>query len=147
MSSGSVLIPLIVGLLAAAAGAAAAAITLRRLDAARGERRDADALADIDELTRRLAEQLDAKAAQLDELIREADNRLARLQQAVGSPPPRAPHRPVYTPPAREPDAAPTDPITARIYELADRGCTPVEIAQNLGQHVGNVELILALRR
>lgn len=43
----------------------------------------------------------------------------------------------------REKDA---DPLTASVYELADRGLQSVAIAQNLDEHVGKVELILALR-
>ena len=39
-----------------------------------------------------------------------------------------------------------TDPLTEEIYELADAGRTPVEIAQHLAEQVGKVELILALR-
>jgi len=38
------------------------------------------------------------------------------------------------------------DPLTASVYELADRGLQSVAIAQNLDEHVGKVELILALR-
>ena len=38
------------------------------------------------------------------------------------------------------------DPITREVYELADAGHAPVEIARKLGQHTGKVELILALR-
>jgi hypothetical protein len=39
-----------------------------------------------------------------------------------------------------------TDPLTRQIYELADEGQTPVEIARRLDEQVGKVELILALR-
>jgi hypothetical protein len=38
------------------------------------------------------------------------------------------------------------DPLTRQIYELADGGSTPVEIARKLDEQVGKVELILALR-
>ena len=38
------------------------------------------------------------------------------------------------------------DPLAEQIYELADAGRTPVEIAQDLDEQVGKVELILALR-
>jgi len=38
------------------------------------------------------------------------------------------------------------DPLSASVYELADRGRTPVQIAQYLDEQVGKVELILALR-
>ena len=39
-----------------------------------------------------------------------------------------------------------TDSLTSGIYELADRGLSPIAIAQDLDEHVGKVELILALR-
>lgn len=38
------------------------------------------------------------------------------------------------------------DPLTSEIYRLADQGLSHVEVARKLNQHVGKVELILALR-
>lgn len=38
------------------------------------------------------------------------------------------------------------DPLTGEVYRLADQGMPSVEIARRLNQHVGKVELILALR-
>ena len=43
--------------------------------------------------------------------------------------------------------AEPADPLTRQIYEMADKGATPVQIAKELDEQVGKVELILALRR
>lgn len=43
-------------------------------------------------------------------------------------------------------DPAGPDPLTGEIYRLADQGMPHVEIARRLNQHVGKVELILALR-
>ena len=48
------------------------------------------------------------------------------------------------TPTNEEEDA--DDPLKRRIYELDDTGHTSVEIATELGEHVGKIELILALR-
>jgi hypothetical protein len=39
-----------------------------------------------------------------------------------------------------------TDPLNRRIYEMADQGLPPVEIARSLNQQTGKVELVLALR-
>jgi hypothetical protein len=39
------------------------------------------------------------------------------------------------------------DPVTAEIYRLNDQGLSPMDIARKLGQHLGKVELILALRQ
>ena len=41
----------------------------------------------------------------------------------------------------------PEDDLTRNVYRLADAGHDPVAIAQQLNEHVGKVELILALRR
>ncbi len=38
------------------------------------------------------------------------------------------------------------DPVTVAVYEHADAGRTPIEIATELDEQVGKVELILALR-
>lgn len=38
------------------------------------------------------------------------------------------------------------DPLTGEIYRLADQGMPAIEISRRLNQHVGKVELILALR-
>ncbi len=56
---------------------------------------------------------------------------------------------PQHTPP---PMPAPSiegasDPILASIYRLADQGIAPTEIAQQLNQPIGKVELVLALRQ
>ena len=58
---------------------------------------------------------------------------------------------------AAEPDRARThvaasspplslDPLTQSVYELADTGYQPLQIAQELDEQVGKVELILSLR-
>jgi hypothetical protein len=46
----------------------------------------------------------------------------------------------------RDDDDGPPDPLTAAVYQLADDGHQPVQIAQQLDEQVGKVELILALR-
>jgi hypothetical protein len=38
------------------------------------------------------------------------------------------------------------DPLARRVYELADGGMDAVAIARQLNEHVGKVELMLALR-
>lgn len=50
---------------------------------------------------------------------------------------------------ARHTDSQPPAPSTdhEKVYRLADRGMNAVEIAKTLGQHTGQVELILNLRR
>ncbi|MCC6320104.1 MAG: hypothetical protein IT438_01555 [Phycisphaerales bacterium] len=95
-----------------------------------------------------LANDLDARAARLEELIRQADARLARLERSESRPISNAmiePHG------ARATDSTSSavrdDPMTREICRLADTGLAPVEIARRLDQHTGKVELILALRQ
>ncbi len=110
--------------------------------------------AEAEELTRRLGAILDNKAARLELLIEEADQRLEKLARAEISPGVRTrPHEPEahafrQTPPAPAPVAEPAgDPMHRRICELADEGLEPVQIAQRLEQPIGQVELILNLHK
>ncbi|HHN77636.1 MAG TPA: hypothetical protein ENK11_03040 [Phycisphaerales bacterium] len=93
------------------------------------------------EFTRQLAAILDTKAARLEQLIRDADDRLARLAAA---------ERPAPTIPRESPGArsieSPAPDEHERIYRLADAGMDAVEIARQTGKPTGQVELILALR-
>lgn len=102
-------------------------------------------MVEVQELTRLCAAQMENRATRLEKLIREADDRLAKLEQHTGvrDHSVRIPERP----------GAPSaflrhhaDPITDRIYQLADKGVPSVEIARELDEHTGKVDLILALR-
>lgn len=53
---------------------------------------------------------------------------------------------PAVAPVIAEPEVSEVDPLTAEIYRLADQGLSHIEVARRLNQHVGKVELILALR-
>lgn len=107
--------------------------------------------ADAEELTRRLGAILDNKAARLELLIEEADQRLAALNKAgAASGVTTRAHEPAANGfQRREPDAreAPIDPLHRRVCDLADDGLGPVEIAKRLDQPIGQVELILNLNR
>lgn len=104
-----------------------------------------------------LAQRLDAKASRIESLLDRAeavstrlDEQVERFERAVDdrdvadaasadgvegrSEAPAAPPQP------------PSDPLARSIYELADQGRSPVQIAQELDEQVGKVELILALR-
>lgn len=115
-----------------------------RLDAikARAEADDSrhSAMSDMEQLARRLSALLDSKAERIEILIERADQRidqLRALEQSASSSQPAD---------AAEIDEPP-DPRAARIYELADRGYSEVEIARELAEQTGTVELVLALRR
>ncbi|MEO1718510.1 MAG: hypothetical protein AAFR76_15530 [Planctomycetota bacterium] len=105
------------------------------------EARAANAADQIRELTA----VLDTRIETLDVLIQQADDRIAQLSSTPAvSPTPHAHGHPAGHH-AAAPD--PGDSGKQAIFELADQGHTPAEIAARLGQHAGKVELILALRR
>lgn len=118
-------------------------------------------MVEIEQLAKRLGAQLDAKAHRLESLLDEADLRIAQLQQAyraehqapenpsIPSAPPAPPVPPVHpAPPPIEPKpaGAQSDPLKMEIYRLADEGRSATEIARHTTEHIGKVELILALR-
>jgi hypothetical protein len=106
---------------------------------------DAHALSShLADTARRLSAQLDNKARRLEVLIRQADERITALSGTANGPPSaQAGGSRTET---SSPGAAPLDPLTRSVYEHADTGLSPLEIAQQLDEQVGKVELILALR-
>lgn len=115
--------------------------------------------ADMVQATQRLAAQLDNKAAKLEVLIKHADERIAVLNKlhSKAAPPKQAkPQAEFKKPPSPRPHlqmdnqrrASPQtmDPLTRSVYNLADYGRSSLEIAQELDEQVGKVELILSLR-
>ena len=117
---------------------------------------------DMEELSQRLAADLDKRAGRLEELVAHADERIARLERLAaatsggrmhsGPAPMIETKRPAggggagARPHPLDP-VIDVDPITTQIYRLADEGLPPVEIARRLSQHTGKVELIIALRQ
>jgi len=112
------------------------------------------------ETAQRLMAQLDNKAERLEQLIEDADERLARLESQFDGCARDSRGEHVIEPkgaPADEKSASantdavkmrePADPLARSIYQLADDGRNPVEIAQQLDEQIGKVELILALRQ
>lgn len=112
---------------------------------------------DVRALAEELARMTDERAERLQALIAAADERIS----ALGSPAKPAARsagalreRLAALRAETEPDsgptpigaAMPTDPLTRRIYELADGGASAREIATRLDEPIGKVELILALR-
>ncbi len=131
---------------------------IEHIKAVRHRHDDAQAVsAQLVDTARRLAAQLDNKAQRLELLLQEADQRIAQLSEAkdaglsaagdsvagragaLGGPDP-GPLEPSHDPPR------PLDPLTQGVYELAVTGRSPLEIAQQMDEQVGKVELILALR-
>ena len=127
------------------------------------ERQMESLLVELSNMARQITAQLDTRAAKLELLIKEADDRLIILGRTLVNPPSQAPHRPFEHPAAPAParfvappvvthSPAPlasqpeTDDRYADVYSLADEGVPSPEIARRLGQPTGEVELILALR-
>jgi len=103
------------------------------------ERQMQNVLVDMAEMARQITAQLDTRAAKLELLIKEADQKLAALRSAAQpSPSPQG---------ALEMESAPPDPQHAQVYALADQGHSASQIAQQLKRPSGEIELILALRQ
>lgn len=120
---------------------------VERMRQLRGMRGDLeDLMVEIEALARRFSAQLDAKSLQLEKLIEEADRRIERLAGAAGPQErPRGLGDPQTPPPSPE-AIAPDDALARAIHDLADQGVAAADIASRLGEHIGKVELILALR-
>lgn len=93
---------------------------------------------DMEDLAERLASEMDRRADRLELLIARADERIAALDNAQS--------RTFELKPVAK-KSAPANPAFGEVYDLADRGLSPVEIARQLGRPTGQVELILNLRR
>ncbi len=124
------------------------------------------------ESVRQLIGALDTRCKSLEVLLRQADERIRQLEDALddrvgasisptrtalpgrsrrgeeGEGPIDEPEQPRVEVDTRAVSAVvgSLDPLHANVYELADRGRSPVEIARYLDEQVGKVELILALR-
>ena len=104
-------------------------------------------LVELSEMTRQVTAQLDTRTLKLELLLKEADQRIATLEQALKqSPPESAPPAPLSTP--TEPPAPPpkVDPRHSEVYTLADQALSTQEISSRLSRPRGEIELILALR-
>lgn len=102
-------------------------------------------MVEAQELTRVCAAQIENKAAVLERLIAIADDRIAKLEELTGNEVGAAEVKPSGAAPRRE-NAPPTDPLTRKVYEMADAGSPSIDIARELDEQVGKVDLILALR-
>jgi hypothetical protein len=112
------------------------------------ERQMQNVLVDLSEMSRQITAQLDTRATKLEALIKEADQKIAALNAAAaksGAPASFAPQPGESSAPVFE--TVPPDTRHVEVYNLADQGRTPGEIAQQLNRPSGEVELILALRR
>jgi len=114
------------------------------------ERQMQNLLVELSEMARQVTAGLDTRAAKLDALIREADEKIVALTALRGSlngaPLTQAVQPvPVETKP-RPANAYEADPRHLEVYTLADQGQSPSQIAGALNRPSGEIELILALR-
>ena len=134
-------------------------------------------MVELEQLTKRFSSQLDAKSMQLERLIDQADRRIEELRRLQGedtsapiddgaadvsrasdtsswpSDPGIDATATAAAPQAeaaaaqRTPPAQPTDELTENVYRLADQGLDAAGIAHQLDEHIGKIELMLALRK
>jgi len=97
------------------------------------------------DIIRDASARLETKAARLEILLEHADQRIAKLERALEQREPAPVARETRAPDPLTPTES--DPLKAKVFSLADEGLTPIEIAERTDQHVGKIELILALRR
>jgi hypothetical protein len=133
------------------------------------ERQMESLLVEFAEMARQISAQLDTRSAKLELLIKDADEKLAALGARLAAPdgaqgkvetltetkaaapaktPAKAPVKSSAKNSAKTSTKAqgPPPPQHADVYQLADQGRSPLEIAKQLNRPSGEVELILALR-
>lgn len=98
-----------------------------------------DLLVELQDLSRKISAEIDTRFAKLEAAIHDADRRIAALQRLTRQAQKQAVNK---TNNSAEPDDR-----HSIVYELADAGHTPVEIAKDLGKTPGEIELILNLRK
>lgn len=128
-----------------------------------------EVMVEVEQLAKRFGTQLDAKSIQLDRMIRQADERIQTMQRLAentgghrqisdmtevpsnvsaraGTNPSAASSTEATGSAEQQNEVDQQDTLARNIYALADAGSDPLEIAKQLDEHVGKVELILALR-
>lgn len=113
-------------------------------------------MVEVEELTRRFSAQIDAKTIKLEHMIQEAEVRIDQLRQleqrleTASLPRTDTPPHPTPSPEPASPPPTPTGSsmgdLRESVHKLADQGLEPADIAEKLDEHLGKIELILALR-
>jgi len=103
-------------------------------------------LLELEELSREINSQVDTRLRALNLLVQEADQKIRELRRMQGLSEDKGPSVPEM-PPREEPHPEVTSQRYAKVYGLAEKGQSVVEIARELDMLTGEVELILALRR
>jgi hypothetical protein len=118
------------------------------------ERQMSNLLVELSEMARAVSAGLDTRAAKLQVLIDDADRRIAELKalgvnraqhvEPQATQVPQPPTMRIVSDAPRDLPAA--EPHHDQVYQLADLGKSPHEIAVIVGKPRGEIELILALR-
>jgi hypothetical protein len=108
------------------------------------EKQMTELLVELEQMARQMTAQLDTRAARLEALIREADEKIARLQQA-GTALSTSPNLMQDSSQAFLPSLP--DARHSQVYELADQGLSAWQVSRELNRPTGEIELILALRK
>ena len=98
-------------------------------------------------MSREINSQVDTRLRALNLLVQEADQKIRELRRLQGLPEDKGPSVPEMPPLREEPHPEVTSQRYAKVYSLAEKGLSVVEIARELDMLTGEVELILALRR
>ena len=103
-------------------------------------------------MARQITGQLDTRAAKLELLIQEADQKIAALEAANHAAAKGVDFKELAAlaeprPPTLPPAENPVETRHGEIYGMADEGRSASEIAKCLNRPAGEIELILALRR
>jgi hypothetical protein len=114
-----------------------------------------EVMVEMEQLARQIHGQIDTRYAKLEALLRDADRRIAELKRlSVAGDAPRGIDV-IVDEATEETDEASSevqsapaaDVLHAAVHRLADAGLAPPEIAAQEGRTIGEVELILALRK
>ena len=119
-------------------------------EASRAVRNMGQVMLELDQLSREVHGRLDTKLVRLETIIRDADERIERLSRLAKAGEDRPSPEITVDEEASQvpgtPGGGAQDRRHTRIFELADSGLTTLEVAKQVGQTPGEIELILSLR-
>jgi hypothetical protein len=110
------------------------------------ERQMETLLVELSDMARQITAQLDTRAAKLEALMKEADQKIAALQNQPQNQPIAPAGNGDFVPPLGAAPDSEDNPRHRDVYALADAGMPAGEIARRLSRPGGEVDLILALR-